>query len=154
MWKQPGAYLVADMHHGGAGERWTSEHLWAKAAWPHRHLESSCEEPVLFRNLYCWVLRRRGPPQGYGSTVTTAWRSCRPSWWRRPRRRRSQPIWHRDLSTVSLRSRLLRSCPRWTASPHNNAESVVLDFVNPRGAGGQCVGFGGKARRNEAGPGG
>jgi hypothetical protein len=28
------------------------------------------------------------------------------------RRRRSQPIWHRDLSTVSLRSRLLRSCPR------------------------------------------
>jgi hypothetical protein len=21
MWKQPGAYLVADMHHGGAGER-------------------------------------------------------------------------------------------------------------------------------------
>src|SRR5262245_32969128 len=33
----------------------------------------------------------------------------------------------------------------------DKVDSIVLDFVNPRGAGGQRVGFGGKAGRNEAG---
>ncbi len=31
--------------------------------------------------------------------------------------------------------------------------SVVLDFVNPRGAGGQRVGFGGKTRAQQSRPG-
>src|SRR4051812_2860787 len=30
----------------------TSAHLGRKATWQHRHVESSCEEPVLVRNLY------------------------------------------------------------------------------------------------------
>jgi hypothetical protein len=33
----------------------------------------------------------------------------------------------------------------------DDPEAVMLDFVNPEAAGGQCVGLGGEARLNEAG---
>src|SRR5262245_1759246 len=33
----------------------------------------------------------------------------------------------------------------------NDAEAVVLDFVNPQAAGRQCVGLSGEARRDESG---
>src|SRR5262245_56031071 len=33
----------------------------------------------------------------------------------------------------------------------NDAEAIVLDFVNPRAAGWQCVGLSGKTRRDEPG---
>ena len=35
----------------------------------------------------------------------------------------------------------------------NDAEAVMLDFVNPQAAGGQCVGLSGEARRDETGRG-